>query len=115
MNFNSRSEFLKYFRGFEFPDFITSNEEKTRFIAQWVIKNSVCEIVSLGDETWIRAVCGKVIVGEGASVKSLEKLSVVTFKVLINAVCTISDAIFNAEKDEEVLYAGSHCFSDLNF
>lgn len=115
MNFNSRSEFLKYFRGFEFPDFITSNELKTRFIAQWVIKNTVCEIVPLGDETWIRAVCGKVIIGEGTSVKSLEKLSVATFKVLISAVYTISDAVFNADKDEEVFYAGSHCFSDLNF
>ena len=62
MKFNSRAEFLKYFRGFQFPDFVTSNEEKTRFIAQWVIKNTACEIVSLSDKTWIRAVCGKVIV-----------------------------------------------------
>ena len=114
MKFNSRSEFLKYFRGFQFSPFVNSNEEKTRFIAQWVINNAICEIVPLGGETWIRAVCGKVIIGS-TSVKSREKLSVATFKVLIDAVATISDAIVDDIEDEDDIYAGSHCFSDLNF
>ena len=114
MKFNSRSEFLKFFRGFQFPPFVISNEEKTRFIAQWVIKNAMCEIVPLKYETWVRAVCGKEIIGQ-VSVNNLEKLRTSTFKVLVDAVYTISDAIFDDEKDEEVFYAGSHCFSDLNF
>lgn len=116
MKFNNTADFTSFFRSkFEFPKEIQSDEERTRYIARWVVDNAECELLHTGKGIWCRVVCGQVIVGSYTFSKP-QKIKEIMFRALINSVVYIIDTITILNDDiQPDFYAGAHCFSDLNF
>ena len=116
MKFNNTADFISFFRSkFEFPKEIQSDEERTRYIARWVVDNAECEALKTDEGVWCRVISGKVIIGS-CTFFGPTKLKKMMFMALVNSVAYIVDTMTILNDDiQSDFFAGAHCFSDLNF